>query len=118
LIEAIITLAAWEAIERLSGRTHSGPSARKLTLALATATAAALLAGVFFASGSPDVLEYFQEQSGIATQGAPFPALMPDYEWARFNSEWLRKSAAGMAGLLCVFGLSLLISRFVPRDQQ
>lgn len=118
LIEGIITLAAWEAIERLSGRTHSGPSARRLTLTLASATAVALLAGVFFASGAPDVLEFFQQQSGIAAQGDPFPALMPDYEWARFDAEWLRKSAAGIAGLLCIFGLSLLISRLVPRDQQ
>lgn len=116
LIEATITLAAWQAIERLEGR--STASAKPLRYALLAVSVVVMFAGVFFASSAPDVLEYFQHQNGISPTATPFPALMPDYEWARFDLEWLRKSAAGLAGLLVVFGLSALISRFVPRGQQ
>jgi cobalt/nickel transport system permease protein len=116
LIEATITLAAWQAIERLAGRSTSNP--KPLRYALLSLSVVILFTGVFFASSAPDVLEYFQNQSGIAPTGAPFPALMPDYEWALSDLNWLRKSAASLAGLLAVFGLSVIISRFVPRGQQ
>ncbi|MFN7542967.1 MAG: energy-coupling factor ABC transporter permease [Acidobacteriota bacterium] len=116
LIEATITLAAWQAIERLAGRSTTNP--KPLRYALLSLSVVILFTGVFFASSAPDVLEYFQHQSGIAPSSAPFPSLMPDYEWALFDLNWLRKSAASLAGLLAVFGLSVLISRFVPRGQQ
>jgi len=118
LIEGAITLAAWEAIERIEGRGRAQASSRRLHLGILAASVVVMLAGVFFASSAPDVLEYFQHQTGVAATDTPFPALMPDYEWARFDAEWLRKSAAGLAGLAVVFGLSFLISRFVPRGQQ
>lgn len=117
-IEGAITIAAWQAIERLEGR--SDP-ARKLSMThmwILAASVAVMLLGVFFASNAPDVLEYFQHQSGIQSTAQAFPALMPDYEWSRFDSDWMRKTAAGLAGLLCVFGLSVLISKLVPRGQQ
>jgi cobalt/nickel transport system permease protein len=117
-IEGAITLAAWEAIERLEGgsstRAAAGPN-RFWVLGIAVAV---MLLGVFFASSSPDVLEYFQQQTGITSSGTTFTALMPEYEWGRFDGEWMRKSAAGVAGLIFVYGLSLLISKLIPRGQQ
>ncbi len=64
------------------------------------------------------MLEYFGEKAGIASTATAFPALMPDYEWSKVDAEWLRKSLAGVAGLLCVFLVSLGISKLVPRGQQ
>jgi len=116
-IEGFITLAAWEAIERLEGRA-TGQTRKPMHLAILAASIAIMLIGVCFASGAPDVLEYFQTQAGISSSATPFPALMPDYEWANLNVEWLRKSSAGALGLLAVFAISFLISKFVPRGQQ
>jgi cobalt/nickel transport system permease protein len=116
-IEGAITLAAWEAIERLEGRSRA-PAATPATRWVLVASVVVMLIGVFFASNAPDVLEYFGEKAGIASTAAAFPALMPDYEWSRVDAEWLRKSLAGVAGLLCVFLVSLGISKLVPRGQQ
>lgn len=115
-IEGAITLAAWQAIERLEGRAAStNKPASRWVLAAAVIV---MLIGVFFASSAPDVLEFFQEKSGITATATAFPALMPDYEWSKVDAEWLRKSLAGVAGLLCVFLVSLGISKLVPRGQQ
>jgi cobalt/nickel transport system permease protein len=114
-IEGAITLAAWGAIERLQGRPQTETDSSRWWLI--GATVIVMLVGVFFASSAPDVLEYFGKQAGIEAPPSSFPALMPDYEWARFDSESLRKTAAGLAGLIFVYGLSLLITKLAPRKQ-
>jgi len=117
-IEGAITVAAWAAIEQLEGRSGGAkPIFRARYWILGTAVLL-VLTGVFFASSAPDVLEYFQNQTGIKNSGAAFPALMPDYEWKQLNGEWLPKAAAGLAGLLCVYGLSVLIAKLAPKGQQ
>jgi cobalt/nickel transport system permease protein len=117
-IEGAITLAAWQAIERLEGSVPNSASAGPNRFWILGTSIAIMLIGVFFASSSPDVLEYFQQQTGITNSGSNFTALMPDYEWGKFDGEWMRKSAAGVAGLIFVYGLSLLLSKLIPRGQQ
>ena len=119
MVEGAITLAAWEAIERLEGRQKGSATVSHGKFWILGASVAVMLAGVFFASSAPDVLEYFQHQSGtVGTAAVAFPALMPDYELLALNAEWMRKSAAGVAGLIVVYGVSLLISKLIPRGQQ
>ena len=119
LIEGAITVAAWEAIERLEGRRKGLATAPQGKLWILGASVAVMLIGVFFASGAPDVLEYFQHSIGLGgTVTTVFPPLMPDYQPGAPDGEWMRKSAAGVAGLLVVYGLSLLISKLIPRGQQ
>ena len=117
-IEGAITLAAWESIERLEGRSANIQQTKPIGIWILAASIIVMLIGVFFASSSPDVLEFFQSRAGISSTTAAFPALMPDYEWSRLDGEWLRKAAAGLAGLLAVYGASVLISKLVPRGQQ
>ena len=119
LIEAAITLAAWEAIQRLEGRELSPSRLTSTRLSIITASVALVLAGVFFASSAPDVLEFFSQQTGLARNAlSSFPAVLADYEWRGANSEWVRKSLAGIAGLLLVYVLSMLLARLMPRAQQ
>ena len=115
LIEAAITVAAWEAIERIQGQSRPQAASRR-TLWILSAAAAAVMAGVFFASSAPDVLEFFGQQAGIAA-GAPAPSLFPDYEWKGLDAEWMRKGAAGMAGLLLVYAVSVMLARLAARTQ-
>ncbi len=117
-IEGAITLAASKAIERLEANSTSCTVLGANRFGMLGVSVAVMLLGVFFASNSPDVLQYFQQQTGIISSGAEFSSLMPDYEWSRFDGQWMRKSAAGVAGLIFVYGLSLLISRLIPRGQQ
>lgn len=116
LIEAAISVAAWEAIQRLEGH---ATAEHRTPWPLLAASVALLLAGVFFASQSPDVLEFFNTQSGAASRETHFlPALLPDYEWGALPVEWLRKAAAGFAGLLLLYGLSTFLVRLMPNRPQ
>jgi len=117
-IEGAITLAAWEAIERLEGSAAKREQGNRVGAWILASSVVVMLAGVFFASNSPDVLEFFQHQSGITATASAYPALMPDYQWGQLDGEWVRKSAAGVAGLIGVFLVSLAISKLVPRGQQ
>jgi cobalt/nickel transport system permease protein len=117
-IEAVITLAACQAIQSLNGDSPSAASPARRPFLLLGAAVAVMLAGVFFASNSPDVLEFFNEQSGIRSAAQTFPSLLPDYEWKGLDREWLGKAAAGLIGLGLIFLVSLGISRFLPRQPQ
>lgn len=120
LIEAAISVAAWEAIQRLEGKLEGKTQTERRTLwPLLAASVAVLLAGVFFASQSPDVLEYFNTQSGAASRETHlFAALMPDYEWGAIPIEWMRKAAAGFAGLLLLYAVSTFLIRLMPNRPQ
>jgi cobalt/nickel transport system permease protein len=75
---------------------------------------AVLLAGVgaWWASPLPDLLEFGMEGQGIAGRAQTlFQTAFTDYEWQRMNSEWLRKSIAGLLGVALVFGVSTAVFR-------
>jgi cobalt/nickel transport system permease protein len=116
VVEALITIAAWEAIERLEGRVAERKS---LVAPLLAVAGAVMLAGVFFASQSPDVLEVFSERAGAAGRAKElFSAWMPDYEWKAVPVEWLGKALAGVAGLGILYALSWLLVRLLPGKAQ
>jgi cobalt/nickel transport system permease protein len=116
LVEGAISVAAWSAIQRLEGKPAQRSQAGWPLLAGAMAV---LLAGVFFASQSPDVLEFFSAQSGAAVrERSIWPALFPDYEWGALPAEWMRKAAAGLAGLLLLYAVSAFLTRLVPNRPQ
>ena len=88
-------------------------------MGLLAALALALgLAGAVWASASPDVLESFAEQAGIASHARSLVTTpFGDYEWSLFQSNWLRKSSAGLVGLTIIYLFCLAGARLLRRRQ-
>ncbi len=83
---------------------------------------ALIIAGVFsyFASSSPDGLEYTAEQEGFldsardsATAGSP----LADYGVSGVNSEWLSVGLSGIIGVLVVLLLATLLTGLLKRGR-
>jgi cobalt/nickel transport system permease protein len=120
LLEGAITLTVVQAIEKMNPTLIRKSSGDRGLVSGALLLAAGFLAvvGVLFASGSPDGLEKFAETLGIADRAQTLlPSAFPDYELNLFRSEWLRKAAAGLAGLCLIYGLCLLLGRIVVRHR-
>ncbi|MBM3726390.1 MAG: cobalamin biosynthesis protein CbiM [Acidobacteria bacterium] len=120
VLEGLITLAVFEAVERLNPgwvNTPAGAGSRATGL---LAAAAVLLAavGVLVASGSPDGLENLAEQSGIASRAVTlFTTPLTDYEWKAAGGEWLSKAGAGLAGLAVIYVLCSMMGRLIGRPR-
>ena len=120
LLEGAITLTVVQAIEKMNPSLIRKPTGDRGLVPGALLLAAGFLAvvGVLFASGSPDSLEKFAETLGIAERARTLlPSAFPDYELGLFHSEWLRKAAAGLAGLCLIYGVCLLLGRMVVRHR-
>jgi len=113
VIEGAITLAVVRALEHIRPGFVGNPT-RSSWGPCAIGLAAVLLAavGVLFASTAPDGIQNLAIQTGTAARArvllsTPFAG----YQAAFFESAWLRKGAAGLAGLVLVAGACLLIGR-------
>ena len=74
--------------------------------------------GVLYASSAPDGLEAMAERLGIASQARALLATpMADYETAFFDSSWMRKASAGLAGLAIVYLLCAVLGKWVSRHR-
>jgi hypothetical protein len=61
-------------------------------------------------------LERVLEQTGVAGKTTvSVPALLGDYEWRALETPWLRKSAAGLAGLCVIYGVCLVSAWWLRR---
>jgi cobalt/nickel transport system permease protein len=117
-IEGAITLVVLDALETVQPRFIYTPAPRRAWGLILTGVAAVLLAGVgvMFASTHPDGIEKLAQQLGIASHTRTLiQAPLADYELGAATSPWLRKSAAGLAGLLAVYSVSIVLARFVRR---
>ena len=118
LLEAAITVAVMQAIEALNPawvRRSTGSGGRALA---AISVGAVLLAcvGVLFASRLPDGLERLAGQLGLVSQTRTvIAAPLADYEARVFESEWLRKASAGVAGLALIYGVCAVLGRVARR---
>ncbi len=120
LLEGAITLAVVQALEtinpnfiRKAGRPKGGAAA--IVLAMAVFLAAV---GVIFASSQPDGLEKLAMNVGISQRATNlFATPLADYEAAFLQSAWLRKAAAGLAGLALVYAACLAFGRFSARKR-
>lgn len=118
LLEGAITVAVLGALESMQPDFIHKPAGRGSRALGALASASVLLAavGVLFASAHPDGLEKLAEEIGIASRAQALLATpFADYEAAFLASPWLRQSAAGMAGLLLIFGFCVLLGRIVGK---
>ncbi|MCX6625141.1 MAG: energy-coupling factor ABC transporter permease, partial [Acidobacteria bacterium] len=119
LMEGGITLAVMGAIEKIQpGWIH--PPARQgkrgAVFALATAALMLVVGGVLLASSAPDGLERLIQDAGLASRSRNLlPAPLADYQWNAAPSEWLRKAAAGLAGLALIYGVCVVVGRSLTR---
>ncbi len=118
VLEGAITLAVAEGIESINPNWLRKSSGQTGKLAGALAALAILLAavGVLFASTSPDGLEKLLASAGLSTTTQLLPqSPMADYQIRIFQDDWLRKSSAGLAGLLLIYAICLGMSRYIRR---
>ncbi|PWU03012.1 MAG: cobalt transporter [Terriglobia bacterium] len=120
LLEGAITLAVVQALERIQPKAIRQPlSNRSLVLAMVS-LAAILLAsvGVLFAAAAPDGIERLGQQAGISSHVRTlFRTPFADYQAAFWQSAFLSKAAAGLAGVALIYAACLLLSRAVGRKR-
>ncbi len=93
---------------------------RNRTFLIVGLAVALLIAGVasYFASPSPDGLEYTAEQRGFldsATDSATAGSPLADYGVAGVHNEWLSVGLSGIIGVLVVLLLGTLLVTVVKR---
>jgi cobalt/nickel transport system permease protein len=116
LIEGAITISVFEALEKLNPRFVRRPgSADGRALAVLSAAALALgLAGFLLASSAPDGIQRLGQELGLASKTA-FETPMANYNVAWFQSGWLRRATAGLAGLVLIYALCAAGARMIGR---
>ncbi len=116
VLEGVITVAVLQAIERLNPGWIQKPAASNGRVLAAFAAFAVLLAGVGFliASASPDGLQRIGIQMGLAAKSS-FHAPLADYRLPFWSYDWFRRAAAGLLGLVMVFGVCAAAARVVAR---
>ncbi len=120
ILEGAITLAVAEGIESINPAWLRKPSAQSGKLAGVFAVTAILLAsaGVFLASASPDGLERLLAQTGLVGHAKNLiQTPLADYQISYFQSDWLRKSTAGLAGLAIIYAVCFALSRVLRRHR-
>jgi cobalt/nickel transport system permease protein len=116
VLEGAITLAAVRAIGRLNpailnqarARNEAGPGGRVLALVAVAATVLAV-AGFLVASTHPDGIEMLSRAQAPAWLHAP----LADYQAHGIESPWLRKSVAGLAGLILIYLVCMAAGRWI-----
>ena len=134
LLEGAITLAAVRAIERLNPRwVRATPasdarifSSRALGV-IAVAAVLLVVIGVLVASAAPDGIQKLAAQVGLAgharAQGATpdstwlsgMHSPLADYQVYGIESVWLRKAAAGLAGLMMIYVICTVLGKAIAR---
>jgi cobalt/nickel transport system permease protein len=115
LLEGAITLAAVGAIERLNPawvRASEGPGSPVLGALGVTALILAV-AGILIASTSPDGIQQLAAAHSPAWLHAP----LADYQVTGIDSPWLRRAAAGVAGLVLIYGVCLATGKLIGKQR-
>ncbi len=118
VIEGAITLGAVHAIERLSPGRVVAPVAAGSRVFGAVAIAAVVLVagGVLIASAAPGGIEKLAAQAGLtAYVPAWLHSPLADYQARGIESVWVRKAAAGLAGLILIYVACSVVGRFFAR---
>jgi len=118
LIEGAITVSVVGAIERLNpGFVRKSEVSNGRTLATLSVAAVALgIAGFVLASSAPDGIQKLALQLGLTTK-SNFHGPFADYTVGYFDSPWLRRATAGLAGLLVIYGICAAVGKMIARQR-
>lgn len=116
LIEGAITVSVVQALDKLNPTFVRKPDQVTGRTVAALGAAALLLAsvGLVLASATPDGIEHLGRQLGLVASGT-FKSPMADYSMGHFDSVWLRKATAGLAGLLLIYTVCAATARMIGR---
>ena len=116
LLEGGITVAVLGSIEKLNPAWSRKPTASggKTMAAVAAAAVLLVVAGFMLASTAPDGLQRLGLQLGLGG-GSSFHAPLADYAVPALNSVWLKRAAAGLAGLTLVYAACVIAGRVIRR---
>jgi hypothetical protein len=119
VIEGAATVAVFGALERMNPRWIQARGAERTSRTRGALAAAAVLLGslgALAASSLPDGLESLAERIGIAGRARTlFETPLLDYELQWVQAGWLRKTAAGLAGLAAIYGVCVALARLIRR---
>ena len=116
LVEGAITTSVIQMIEKLNPAFIAKPqeSNGRVLAVLSSAAVLAGACGILLASTAPDGIQRLGAQMGLT--GTPaFHAPMADYSLGSFESAWVRKATAGLAGLVLIYGLCAATGRMIGR---
>jgi hypothetical protein len=115
-IEGAITITVVQAIEKLNPSFIRKPYASSGTVLRALSCTAVLLgvAGFLLASTAPDGIQNLGIQLGLSAKTA-FHAPLADYAVGYFESSWVRRATAGLAGLLVIYGICATAGKVIAR---
>lgn len=119
LLEGAITLAVMRALETIQPDFIRRPGSNARVLGwIGMAAVLLALGGVLIASAYPDGIWKLAGDIGIATRARSLVAApLADYQVTLFGSAWLRKAAAGLAGVCLIYGACLVGGRLLARQR-
>jgi len=118
LIEGAITVSVVQALEKLNPTFIQKPDAPRRSALAFLGVGAVLVgtAGFLFASTAPDGIEHLGIDLGLKAR-TMMHAPLADYALGSFQSLWLRKASAGLAGLILIYGICAAASRWIARQR-
>jgi cobalt/nickel transport system permease protein len=116
LIEGAITVSVVGAIERLNPGFVKKTDASSGRMLLIFGAAAIILGvtGFVLASSAPDGIQKLALQLGLTTKTS-FHGPLADYSVGYFESPWIRKATAGLAGLLVIYAICAAVGKMIAR---
>ncbi len=123
ILEGAITVSVMQALERIqpdiAGRREvSGMRGSRVAAMVSLAAVFLGSIGVLLASRAPDGIARLGEQTGVSAQiRTLIHTPLSNYRVAFLPSEVAGKAAAGLAGVVLVYGACLLVGRAVARNR-
>jgi cobalt/nickel transport system permease protein len=116
IIEGAITVSVIQALEKLNPGfvQRPGRSSGRVLAALSGAGVLLGIAGFLLASSAPDGIQRLGHGLGL-TAKTSFDTPFANYTFGNFESAWLRRAAAGLAGLLLIYAVCAAGARMIGR---
>jgi cobalt/nickel transport system permease protein len=116
IIEGAITVSVIQALEKLNAGfvQRPGRSSGRVLAALTGAGVLLGIAGFLLASSAPDGIQRLGQGLGL-TAKTSFDTPFANYTFGHFESAWLRRAAAGLAGLLLIYAVCAAGARMIGR---